>query len=190
MTNLTAAPGAATIVTFRQRPACPCLAAWLPPFEAELKARGLIKVSIDIAQLIGHAPKSGDVHSTGGAADIWQTDWRVSRVARHMGAVAWPRLTGDFADLQHTHMVLVGCPHAHPDARAQITAAFQGGDGLGGNVPDDPRLADALVPGRTWRQGIAWHRSQERLRKLRSVLIPQAVERLEKLRAEKKALES
>lgn len=190
MTNLTAAPGAAAIVTFRQRPACACLAAWLPPFEAELKARGLIEVSIDIIQLIGLAEDSELVHSTGGAADIKQTDWRVSRVARQMGAVAWPRVTGSFADNQHTHLVLVGCPHLHQQARDQITAAFQGGDGLLGDVPDDPRLADALVPGRTWRQGIVWHRHQERLRKLRSVLIPRAVERLEKLRAEKKALES
>ncbi len=42
-------------VWFRGKPACPCLAEWLPHFEAELIRRGVIKESIDIAQLIGGA---------------------------------------------------------------------------------------------------------------------------------------
>jgi hypothetical protein len=190
MPDPTTALAAAPTTTFRGHPACACLAEWLRPFEAELKARGLIENTIDVLQLIGLAEASELVHSTGGAADIRQIHWRVSFVARQMGAVAWPRVTGSFADNQHTHLVLVGCPHLHQQARDQITAAFQGGDGLLGDVPDDPRLAAALVPGRTWRQGIAWHRRQERLRKLKTVLIPRALARLEKLRAEKKALES
>lgn len=176
-------------VIFRGLPACECLAAWLPAYEAELKAQGLIKVSIDIAQLIGMAKASALVHSTGGAADIWQTDWRCSAIARQMGGIGWPRVTGSFARAKHTHIVLVGCPHLHQQGRDQIAEALRGGDGLQGDVPDDARLVAALVPGRSWQQGIAWHRRQERLRKLKALLIPKAIERLRQLRAERKALE-
>jgi len=176
-------------VIFRGKPACECLAEWLPAFEAELKAQGLIKVSIDIAQLIGTAQASALVHSTGGAWDIWQTDWRVSAVARQMGAVAWPRVTGSFASNRHSHGVLVGCPHLHPQGLAQIAEAYRGGDGLTGDAPDDARLVAALVRGRTWQQGVAWHRRQERLRKVKAVLIPKAIARLKELRAEKKELQ-
>lgn len=174
-------------IIFRGLPACECLAEWLPPFEAELKARGLIKVSIDIAQLIGTAKASALVHSTGGAADIWQTDWRVSWVARKMGAVSWPRVTGSFARNRHTHLVLVGCPHLHQQGLDQIAEAFRGGDGLLGDAPDDARLVAALVPGRTWRDGIAWHKRQQRRRAL-TRMIRAAKVRVEKWKAERKAL--
>lgn len=162
-------------VEFRGFPACECLAAWLPQFEAELKARGLVVECIDVAQLIGRATKSALVHSTGGAADIWQIDWQVSWVARQMGCVMWPRVTGSFADGKHSHGVLVGCPHLHEQGRAQIREAFGGGDGLLGSAPDDVRLAAALVPGRTWQQGIVWHRAQARARR-RAALTARIVE--------------
>lgn len=174
-------------VIFRGLPACDCLAEWLPPFEAELKARGLIKVSIDIAQLIGNARASALVHSTGGAADIWQTDWQVSWVARRMGAVSWPRVTGSFARNRHTHLVLVGCPHLHQQGLDQIDAAFRGEDGLIGDAPDDARLVAALDPGRTWRDGIAWHKRQKRRRAL-TRMIRASKARIEKWKAERKAL--
>lgn len=174
-------------ITFRSLPACPCLAEWLPEFEAELKANGLIKVSIDIAQLIGMASASALVHSTGGAWDIWQTDYRVSQIARQMGAVSWPRTTGSFASNQHTHGVLVGCPHLHQQGVDQIAEAFRGGDGLIGTVPDDARLVASLVRGRTWQQGIAWHRKQQRRRVLKRQ-IDKARERIAKWRAERERL--
>lgn len=171
-------------IIFRGLPACECLAEWLPPFEAELKARGLIKVSIDIAQLIGMADASALVHSTGGAADLWQTDWRVSWVARRMGAMSWPRVLRSFARNQHTHLVLIGCPHLHQQGLDQIAEGLRGGDGLLGDYPDDARLVAALVPGRTWRDGIAWQKRQARRRALTRMIQAGKV-RLEKWKAER-----
>jgi hypothetical protein len=146
------------VVNFRGFPACPCLAEWLPVFEAELIRRGVIRDSIDIAQLIGDADASAGVHSEGGAFDIWQTDDVTVWVARQMGADAtWARTTGSFATNRHTHGVLTGCPHNGP-ARYQIDEVRANGDGLLGSAPDPgPRP----LSGRTWREGIAWAHQQE-----------------------------
>jgi hypothetical protein len=146
------------VVWFRGFPACPCLAAWLPVFERELIRRGVIRESIDIAQLIGGASASGGTHASGGAFDIWQHDPKTMWVARQMGADAtWNRVTGSFATNRHTHGVLTGCPHNGP-ARYQIDEVRAGGDGLVGSTPDPgPRP----LSGRTWREGIAWARQQE-----------------------------
>lgn len=145
------------VVWFRGRPACPCLAEWLPVFEAELIRRGVIRESVDIAQLIGDADASGGTHSRGGAFDIWQHDDVTVWVARQMGAPAtWARTTGSFATNKHTHGVLLGCPHNEP-ARYQIDEVRADGDGLVGNTPDPgPRP----IPNRTWREGIAWAEKQ------------------------------
>lgn len=168
-------------VIFRGKPACECLAKWIPPFETELLARKLIKVSIDIAQLIGGADDSAGTHFEGGALDIWQTDIRVSKVARQMGCVMWPRTTGSFANNRHSHGVLRGCPHNRP-ARYQIDAADAGFNGLGsgGRGGADPKALHAVLNKRTWEQGIAWHKREQRIRKIDV--------RLEDLRAEKAEL--
>ena len=149
-------------VTFRGKPACPCLATWLPVYEAELLRRGIIRHSIDIYQLIGNAPASAGVHSQGGAFDIAQTQREAVAVAREMGADAtWARTTGSFATNQHTHGVLRGCPHNGP-ARYQINAVDAGYNGLGhlghGGRDDGPRPLSR----RTWREGIAWARNLQR----------------------------
>lgn len=145
-------------VWFRGRPACPCLVEWLPVFEAELLRRGVIRESIDIAQLIGGADASAGTHSKGGAFDIWQYDDVTVWVARQMGAPAtWARTTGSFAFSRHAHGVLKGCPHNGP-ARYQIDEVFAGGDGLVGSSPDPgPRP----IPDRTWREGIEWAKAQQ-----------------------------
>ncbi len=145
------------VVTFRGKPACPCLATWLPVFEQELKRRGVVKESIDIAQLIGGAAASGGTHSDGGAFDIWQHDDVTVQVSRQMGADAtWARTTGSFANNRHTHGVLTGCIHNGP-ARYQIDEVRAGGDGLVGSTPDPgPRP----LSGRTWQEGIAWANEQ------------------------------
>ena len=142
-------------VWFRGHPACPCLAEWLPVFEAELLRRGVIKHSIDIAQLIGGADASAGTHSMGGAFDIWQHDPVTVEVARQMGAATWARTTGSFANNRHTHGVLNECPHNGP-ARYQIGALAAGYDGLGyaGRGSSDPGPGPRLL--RTWREGIAW----------------------------------
>lgn len=144
-------------VWFRGHRACPCLAEWLPVFEAELLRRGVIRHSIDVAQLIGNAPASAGVHSRGGAFDVWQHDPTTQLVGREMGAATWNRL---WEDNEHTHGVLKGCPHNAP-ARYQIAALAAGYDGTGSGG----RGARDTGPGprelRTWREGIAWARAQQ-----------------------------
>ncbi len=151
-------PSTPGYTSFRGRTCCTCLAAWLPVFEAELIRRGVIRESLDIAQLTGNAAASGNTHSQGGAFDIWQHDDVTVWVARQMGAPAtWARTTGSFATNRHTHGVLSGCPHNGP-AAYQIAEVWADGDGLLGDTPDPgPRP----IPDRTWRQGIAWARQQQ-----------------------------
>lgn len=142
-------------VKFRGFYACPCLAKWLPVYEAELKRRGVIKFSIDIYQLIGLADASANTHSKGGAFDIAQFSELAVWVARHMGAGAtWHRRRSQGFDIDHAHGVLRGCPHNGP-ARYQLDAVDDGYNGLGylGHAgPDDGPVGSS----RTWEQGIAW----------------------------------
>jgi hypothetical protein len=142
-------------VDFRGKPACPCLAEWLPVYEAELQRRELLAGNLPIYQLIGGAAASGGTHATGGAfdikdligdADVW--------VARQMGADAtWAR-TAAQGFTPHLHGVLRGCEHNGP-ARYQIADVDNGWNGLAGDSrarDDGPRP----LSGRTWREGIAW----------------------------------
>lgn len=155
-------------VIFRGKPACECLAAWLPAFEAELKARRLLAGSLSIFQLIGGAAASAGTHSTGGAFDlvdlVGEEDlW----VARQMGADAtWSRKAPSFSP-PHVHGVLRGCPHNGP-ARYQIAAVDLNGNGLGSNgmggADDGPRPLSK----RTWQQGIEWQREQAARRTARA----------------------
>jgi hypothetical protein len=144
--------------SFRGYPACACLIEWLPVFEAELKRRGVIKVSIDIAQLIGSAPQSAATHKPGGAFDIWQHDATTVKVAREMGAAAWARTRAQGFD-PHTHGVLNGCPH-NSGGRYQIAALKAGRNGLGWmglKGKDDGPAPRSL---RTYKAGIAWAKTQ------------------------------
>jgi hypothetical protein len=142
-------------VDFRGKPACPCLAEWLPVYEAELQRRGQLAGDLPIYQLIGGAAASGGTHASGGAfdisdltgdADVW--------VARQMGADAtWARTRAQ-GFTPHLHGVLRGCPHNDP-ARYQLADVDNGWNGLAGNSrahDDGPRP----LSGRTWREGIAW----------------------------------
>lgn len=146
-------------VMFRGRPACTCLATWLPAYEAELLRRGVIEHSIDIYQLIGGATASAGTHATGGAFDIAQTSREAIAVARQMGADATWHRTPAQGFPNHTHGVLRGCPHNGP-ARYQIDAVDAGYNGLGhagrGGKDDGPRPLSK----RTWREGIAWAKEQ------------------------------
>lgn len=151
-------------VDFRGYPACPCLAAWLPVYEAELQRRGILAGQLRIYQLIGGAAASGGTHATGGAADLLDLpgdeDWWV---ARQMGADAsWSRRYDwdGRGGIAHFHLVLTGCPHNAP-ARYQIDDVRADMNGLAGahRANDDgPRP----LSGRTWREGIDWaHQQQE-----------------------------
>lgn len=179
------------MTTFRGKPACECLAEWLPAYEAELQARGLLVGPLSIYQLIGGAAASAGTHSTGGAFDLVDLPgdedlW----VARQMGADAtWSRKPPAFTT-PHIHGVLRGCPHNGP-ARYQIDEVDAGGDGLVGGAPDDgPRP----LSGRTWQRGLAWHSEQVKRRGLSgriAVLVRKrrwATKRLKTLRAKRKAL--
>jgi hypothetical protein len=146
------------VVDFRGKPACPCLASWLPVFEQVLLARGVIRESLDIAQLIGGAAASGGTHATGGAFDVWQHDAVTVAVARQMGAAAWARTPAQGFD-PHTHGVLRGCPHNEP-GRYQIAALDAGYNGLGYGGRGAPDDGPRPVPARTWQQGIEWARTQ------------------------------
>ena len=148
------------VVQFRGLLACPCLAEWLPVYEAELQRRGVLEGPLRIYQLIGNASASADTHSEGGAFDI--TDYLGGEdvwVARQMGADATWRRAAGFTTV-HLHGVLRGCPHNGP-ARYQIDAVDDGFNGLGsggrGGRDDGPRP----LSGRTWREGIEWARAQE-----------------------------
>lgn len=147
------------IVNFRGRQACPCLAAWLPVYEAELQRRKLLTGPLKIYQLIGNASASADTHSQGGAFDISDLPGREDLVvARQMGADAtWSRTKAQGFSTPHIHGVLTGCPHNAP-ARYQIDAVRAGKNGLAsGGADDGPRP----LSGRTWREGIAWAKAQQ-----------------------------
>lgn len=146
--------------SFRGRPACRCLAKWLPVYEAELLRRGIIRYNLDVYQLIGGAKASGGTHATGGAFDLGQTSPEAIWVARQMGADAtWHRRRSQGFDIDHSHGVLRGCPHNGP-ARYQIDAVDAGFNGLGwmgrGGKDDGPRPLSM----RTWKEGIAWAKAQ------------------------------
>lgn len=156
-------------IIFRGRPACTCLATWLPVYEAELLRRGVIKHSIDIYQLIGGSSKSAGTHINGGAYDIAQMSPTAIKIAREMGAAGFARpynWDGDGGGA-HQHGVLNGCPHNGP-ARYQIAALADGYNGLGrggrggrDTGPEPRRL-------RTWQQGIAWAKAQDTTRVTRA----------------------
>lgn len=160
---------------FRGKPACDCLAQWYPAFEAELIAREVIPAggSIRVYQLIGGAPQSSSTHSTGGAGDDDQVSQSALIISREMGADAsWNRpLNWDGkGGMAHAHRVLRGCPHNGP-ARYQIAAVDAGFNGLGragmGARDDGPRP----LSGRTWQQGLAWHKQQARKRAITATIL-------------------
>lgn len=152
------------IVDFRGFPACPCLAAWLPVYEAELQRRGALRGALHIYQLVGGAPASGGTHTEGGAFDLLDLPGEADLVVgREMGADAyWTRPYGwdGGTGIRHNHGVLTGCPHNGP-ARYQIDAVRAGFNGLGPGGRGAPDDGPRPLSGRTWQQGIEWAHQQE-----------------------------
>jgi hypothetical protein len=151
-------------VDFRGYPACPCLAAWLPVYEAELQRRGILHGSLRIYQLIGGAPESGGTHTSGGAFDLLDLPGDEDlAVGRQMGADAyWTRpynWDGD-GGIRHNHGVLTGCPHSGP-AYYQITAVGLGFNGLGKAGMGGKDTGPRPLSGRTWQEGIDWAEEQD-----------------------------
>lgn len=157
---------------FRGKPACACLIRWIPAYERELRARGVLAKKprgfLAIYQLIGNAAASAGTH-TGGAFDIVDLPGDVDLwVARQMGADAtWLRDTNwdGRGGIKHTHGVLRGCPH-NIGGRYQIAAVDAGFNGLGAGGRGGPDNGPRPLSGRTWEQGIAWHREQQRIRRV------------------------
>ena len=152
--------GNSAYTTIRGKRACVCVAEWFPVFEQLAIRRGLVSGPIWLIQATGSATASAGTHTQGGAIDIGVMSHALIRLAREMGASAsWVRNTGSFANNQHSHLVLEGCPHNSP-ARYQIDAVKAGRDGLGylGRAGRDTEWRPPQW--RTWTQGLAWARPQ------------------------------
>lgn len=142
-------------------PACDCLVAWLPVFEAAI---GRVPTWF---QLVGDAPASAGFHRGGGSADSEPLSVAELRIARNMGAAAWNRwwTDSDGDPNYHAHLRLNGCPH-NSIAQPQVADLNAGRDGTGplydnAGAPDDGPRDDVHWPLRTWREGIEWAREQE-----------------------------
>lgn len=136
---------------FRGLPACSCLAAWLPAFEAAIGR------SPRWFQLVGDAPASAGFHKGGGSADSEPLSTDELRIARNMGAAAWNRW---WENNYHAHLRLNGCRH-NTIGQPQVADLNAGRDGTGplydnAGVPDNGPRDGVLWPLRTWREGIAW----------------------------------
>lgn len=154
------------------KPACACQLEWLPVANAEALRLGIVRHKLDIAQLIGGAPKSGGTHTTGAAADFWQTARAFIAWCRQAGARAtWhrPHNWDGKGGGAHTHSVL-DCPH-NTAARYQQDAVDDGYNGLGwmgrGGEDDGPRP----LKKRTWKQGIAWAAKNLPVRKIKTTVM-------------------
>lgn len=136
-------------------PACTCLAAWLPVFEAAIGR------SPRWFQLIGDAPASAGFHRGGGSADCEPLSTAELRIARNMGAAAFNRW---WTDNYHAHLRLNSCPH-NTIAQPQVADLNEGRDGTGplydnAGTPDDGPRDGVHWPLRTWQQGIEWAKEQ------------------------------
>lgn len=144
------------MTSYKGLPCCTCQAEWLPVFEAAAAKQGF--TNLHIYQLIGGASQSAGTHFTGGAQDYEQQDNALILLADQMGAPGWPRYISQGFTVNHFHSVLRGCTHAATAAKAQVTSATNGHNGLANNGPDYGPAAGHRST-RTWQQGIAWAKS-------------------------------
>lgn len=145
---------------YRGKPACDCLAQWLPAFES------LIGREPRLFQLVGGAPASAGFHKGGGSADYEPLSEDELRIARNMGAAAWNRWWRDSGGTNyHSHLRLNGCPH-NSIAQPQVEDLNEGRDGTGplydnAGKPDDGPRDGVRWPLRQWDEGIKWAKAQE-----------------------------
>lgn len=153
-------------IIFRGKPACRCLAKWLPVYERELQDLELLVGELQIFQLNGTAEASAGTH-TGGAFDIVDLPGTFDvMIAREMGAPAtWLRGPAQ-GFIVHLHGILRGCPHNRGGAY-QIDAVDDGFNGLGKGGRGGPDDGPQVTSRRTWEEGIAWAKARqaERVRK-------------------------
>lgn len=142
--------------SYRGKPACQCLADWLPVFEERIRRQPRL------FQLSGNAKASAGFHRDGGSADYEPLTWAELRIARNMGAAAWNRM---WPGNLHSHLRLNGCPD-NSIAQPQVADLNAGRDGTGplydnAGQPDDGPRDGVHWPLRTYRQGIEWARAQQ-----------------------------
>lgn len=148
---------------------CPCVAEWWPLVQQMAVRRGLVRQKLDVSQggyNVGGVSASAGTHDEGGVLDLRQYSEGVVRLLREAGSAAHHRKSPPF-DSDHTHLCLIGCPHLqgrptayrrYPiGAAKQVESYLAGRDGLAMNGPD---TGPQVVPVRTWREGVAWMRSQ------------------------------
>jgi hypothetical protein len=135
-------PDLAAKVAFRGGFTCSCVATSLPWVEEDMRQRGIIKQSIDIAQLgwRGDVDKSAGTHDEGGCTDTWgQWNTEAIEVWRIWG---WTMQRRDLTGVNtHAHGWPYGCPHLAPAAQAQARdwdrrdAGLQGAAQVAGRWP-------------------------------------------------------
>lgn len=148
---------------------CPCVAEWWPLVQTMALRRGLVKQKLDVSQggyNRGGVSASAGTHDEGGVLDLRQYSDGVVKLLREAGSAAWHRGYPEFPNNEHTHLVLIGCPHLqgrpsgnrrYPIGAAKQVESYKAGrDGLAMNGPDN----GPQVRVRTWREGVAWMRSQ------------------------------
>lgn len=162
-------------VNFRGHVACPCLAQWIPHYEAELRRRGILgdDEEITIYRLIGYTDSIAGLHSRGGTFDFAPIGdgHRAVYVARQMGADATWCLPDDWdgkGGVTHIHGVLRGCPHNSPSVH-QIHAVDAGYNGFGRAGRGGKDTGPRPLSRRTWRQGINWAKEKRTASKVSSL---------------------
>lgn len=80
---------------------------------------------------------SAGTHSGGGAIDVGPAVDELVGAMRASGFAAWHRTTAQGFSGDHIHGIAVGDHELSPEAQAQVTAFFNGKNGLADNGPDD-----------------------------------------------------
>jgi GH25 family lysozyme M1 (1,4-beta-N-acetylmuramidase) len=95
---------------------------------------------------------SAGTHDRGGVVDVrWTGRDSDVRDLRRAGMAAWHRTPAQGPWPDHIHAVVIGHPDLAPAAARQITAYFNGRNGLANNGPDDgPRLDPIPRPVWPW----------------------------------------
>lgn len=141
---------ASTIVYMYGKKMCPCLKAVIPVAEANLRAIGALPPGGTLAGKITQGSyntsvsASGGTHSGGGALDVIYSLVNSDRklaAFRNAGIAMSRRMTWEGPWANHGHGIVIGCIHASPAAKRQVTAYRNGRNGLSNNGPDTgPRV--------------------------------------------------
>jgi hypothetical protein len=140
--------------TFRN---CICVALMLPLFDAELRKVQLVIRGVDIMQggYNTTVAASAKTHHMGGVFDMrpLRDHDKAVRIGNSLGLIVFVRL---WPKNIHYHVVVLGCPHQHAQAEAQLSGPngyLNGGDGLAVRGPyQGPR---GLAPNGGWQEAYA-----------------------------------